>query len=72
MDSLKQVSHHKIKNSGCQHYMQDKFTYKCYTKNLKYGLDLVRMQRITQETGCTELLQKNVHLYLEMDIPVSL
>jgi hypothetical protein len=26
--SLKQVSHHKIKNSGTQHYMQDRFTYK--------------------------------------------
>jgi hypothetical protein len=34
-----------------QHYMQDRFTSKWYNKNLKYGLDLVGMQRITQETG---------------------
>jgi hypothetical protein len=69
---LKQVSHHKIKNSGTQHYMQDRFTYKWYNKNLKYGLDLVGMQKITWETGCTELLQKTVQLCVEMDILISL
>ena len=57
MDSLIQVTLHKIKKSGSQHYVQGGFTSRCNNKSLKYGLDSAGMQKITQHTGCIKLAE---------------